>query len=80
MQIYTLPNLARALGVTYPVVYALRARGFLQPTQRNGTREYYTMEDYQRAAAKSLVRNTVIKQHSKPTQPLTTNDILKPYL
>jgi hypothetical protein len=54
MHIYTLPNLARALGVTYPVVYALRARGFLQPTQVNGTREYYTLDDYALAAARSV--------------------------
>jgi hypothetical protein len=54
MHIYTLPNLARALGVTYPVVYALRARGFLQPTQVNGSREYYTLDDYAQAAARSV--------------------------
>ena len=54
MTIYTLPNLARALGVTYPVVYALRSRGFLQPTQVNGSREYYTLDDYAQAAARSV--------------------------
>lgn len=54
MQIYTLPALAEALGVTYPVVYALRARGFLEPTQVNGSLEYYTLENYALAAARSV--------------------------
>jgi hypothetical protein len=54
MKIYTLPALARELGVSYPVVYALRGRGFLQPTQVNGSREYYTIDDYCEAAKRSV--------------------------
>lgn len=66
MQIYTLPALARALGVTYPVVYSLRQRGYLMPTQVNGSQEYYTLDDYRAAATRSVEewqerRNTLLK-------------------
>ena len=54
MQIFTLPKLARALGVGYSVVYSLRQRGYLEPTQVNGSQEYYTLDDYKAAAEQSI--------------------------
>lgn len=71
MQIYTLPALAEALGVTYPVVYALRARGFLEPTQVNGSLEYYTLENYALAAARS-VEEWKEKRHIPARTPTKT--------
>jgi hypothetical protein len=78
MQIYTLPALARALGVTYPVVYSLRSRGLLQPTQRNGSRDYYTLDDYRAAAQRSVAHSTVIgnSKEFKYFPKINYNDLL----
>lgn len=70
MTIYTLPKLAHALGVGYGVVYSLRARGYLFPTQVNGSQEYYTLDDYQAAAERSVEEwSERRKELSRPQKP-----------
>jgi hypothetical protein len=61
-KLYTIPQLARALGVGYKVVYSLRSRGLLTPFQYNGSREYFRMEDYERAAYQSREQATTVRQ------------------
>lgn len=61
-KLYTIPQLARSLGVGYKVVYSLRSRGLLTPFQHNGSREYFRMEDYERAALSS--REQAAKSHN----------------
>jgi hypothetical protein len=68
--LYTLPNLAAALGVSYRVVQRLRANGFLKPHQCNGTREYYTMREYEAAAAASVAKSS---QRATLTQTMQKN-------
>lgn len=69
-KLYTIPQLARALGVGYKVVYSLRSRGLLKPFQYNGTREYFRMEDYERAALfsreQAAASNNPAQQHARP--------------
>lgn len=71
MTIYTLPKLAAALGVGYSTVYSLRARGFLQPTQVNGSQEYYTLDDYKAAAERSVEEWRERNQHF--ARPMTAS-------
>lgn len=80
MTIYTLPKLARALGVGYGVVYSLRQRGYLMPTQVNGSQEYYTLDDYQAAAARSVEewkerRNEIARPYGRHRQKGQNNRI-----
>jgi hypothetical protein len=70
-KLYTIPQLARSLGVGYKVVYSLRSRGLLTPFQHNGSREYFRMEDYERAALFS--REQAAKTHNpaqRQTRPI----------
>lgn len=53
-KVFTLPALAREIGIGYAVVYDLRQRGHLRPYMKSGAREYFTVQCFQDAAARSL--------------------------
>jgi hypothetical protein len=88
MKIFTLPRLAAELGVSYATILRLRNEKFLTPTQCNGSREYYTIEDYCRAAALSVQahRNTTLaskqdrKAQTTTGKTLDYHSIFQPYL
>ena len=73
-KLYTIPQLARTLGVGYKVVYSLRSRGLLTPFQYNGSREYFRMEDYERAALFSREQAAKVQHHAqRQARPIHTS-------
>lgn len=53
-KVFTLPALAREIGIGYAVVYDLRQRNHLRPYMKSGSREYFTVQCFHDAAARSI--------------------------
>lgn len=76
-KVYTLPALAREIGIGYAVLYDLRQRNHLRPYMKSGSREYFTVQCFHDAAARSMEQKRYPQtKRVSTTSPINYREIL----